>query len=313
MGVESAHMAGFEQKLLAGTLALGLSAVAFAQAPAQGPPAAGAARKVMTAPNPAAPPPAVAPKASATQPPQQAQPQAPPQPVVPPRPEQMAPVAPLVTYENGQLSIQAQNATLGAILNAVRARTGAQVDVPAEASNDRVAANLGPGNPRDVMASLLQGSRFDYILLGSLDDPNGVSQVVLTPRQGGAASGTAVAGGNPASSPGGSPQSGPPGPFRGGAARPEINAEEEEPEPEPQPEPAPAPAAQNPPQPGAYPPGTMVQPGGPGQVNPQIPPIQPNPQIPGQPGQVRTPEQLLQELQRMQQQQQLQRQQQQQE
>ena len=306
-------MAVFVNRIGVAALAVGLSVMALAQVPYKDPPAV-AGRRVMRSPTApatptpsAAPKPAGSPKSSTAQPPLPVQAQAPPHPVVPPRPEQMAPIAPLVTYQNGQLSIVAQNCTLGAILSAVRARTGAQVDVPADAANDRVAANLGPGNPRDVIASLLQGSRFDYILLGSLDDANAVSQIVLTRRLGGPATGTAVAGGNPGPSPGGSPQAGPPGPFAGGAARPEINAEEDEPEPVPQPEPEPAPAAQNPPpQPGVFPPGTMVQPGAAVQPAPgqQVPPIQPNPQVPGQPGQVRTPEQLLQELQRMQQQQQ---------
>jgi hypothetical protein len=226
----------------------------------------------------------------------------------------MPPQAPQVTYQNGQLSIVAQNATLSAILAAVRSRTGAQVEMPAEASNDRVAAQLGPGNPRDVMASLLQGSRFDYIVLGSVNDPNVLSQVILTTRRGGPA--TAPAGAGQASgSPAGVAQPNQPGLFRGGVSRPEIVAEEEEPEPEPVPEPepelVPAPAAGNlPQQPGVYQPGVpgVVGQPVPGQEGQPVAPGQPNPQVPGQ---VRTPEQLLQELQRMQQDQQQQQQQQQ--
>jgi len=201
-------------------------------------------------------------------------------------------MAPQVTYQNGQLSIVAQNATLSAILSAVRARTGAQVEMPPDASSDRVAAQLGPGNPRDVIASLLQGSRFEYIVLGSANDPNLLSQVVLTRR---VAPATGPGGaGQTTASPGGVPQQNP-GLFRG-APPPDINAEEEEPEPVPQPEPAPVPAAVNPQvQPG------LVQPGPPGAMVPPVPGPE-NPQAPGQT--IRTPEQLLQELQRMQQQQQ---------
>jgi hypothetical protein len=320
IGVEFAEMASSVHKFAA-SLALGLSAMALAQGPVKGPPAVAGDRvmrssgKMATSGPPQSTKPAEAAKPSAVQPPAQvqtpAQTEAPQQPVYPPRPEQMAPVAPLVTYQNGQLSIVAQNATLSSILSAVKTRTGAQLDMPADAANDRVAAQLGPGNPRDVIASLLQGSRFDYIVLGSVDDPNLLSQIVLTTRRGGSGAGTAVAGGGPSSSGGSSAQT---APFRGGVSRPEINAEEEEAEPPPPPEPEPVPAAENPqPQPGVYQPGApgMNVPGGnpqgavPGQANPQQPG-----QVPGQPGQVRTPEQLLQELQRMQQQQQQQQQQQ---
>ena len=96
----------------------------------------------------------------------------------------MAPVPPRVTYQNGQLTIVAQNSTLSSILSAVRARTGAQIEMPPDTANDRVAADLGPGNPRDVLAALLQGSRFDYIVMGSPTDPDALAQVILTPHAG---------------------------------------------------------------------------------------------------------------------------------
>ncbi len=225
-----------------------------------------------------------APPAAAMQPPVAT----PPQPVTPLRPYQMPAVAPEVGYANGQLTIVAQNSTLSSILAAVRARTGAQIERPADTANDRVVVKLGPGNPRDVLASLLQGSRFDYIVLGSAEDPNAVSQVILTPRgpAGGTAGAQASAGTPPASPAGsvtGAPPSQPGFPLGGGTARPELR-EEEEPNAEAQPVPEPEPPVTAPP--------AMAAPSG--QTGAQ----------PNQPGQPKTPEQLLQELQQMQQQQQ---------
>ncbi len=75
-------------------------------------------------------------------------------------------VAPQVSYQNGLLTIVAPNSTLGDILRAVRKQTAADIDVPASAS-ERVVTRLGPGPAREVMAELLNGSRFNYILLGS--------------------------------------------------------------------------------------------------------------------------------------------------
>jgi hypothetical protein len=225
----------------------------------------------------------------------QVQVQAQPQPVVPPRPDQMAPVAPQVTYQNGHLTILAQNSTLSSILSAVRARTGAQVDMPPDTANDRVAVQLGPGNPRDVMASLLQGSRFDYIVIGSATDPDALSQVILTTHPG---SGTASQ-----STQGGNPQPAMP-PTAGVAARPETPGDEDETAVEPQP----LPQALQSPQPqgetGAPPPGMVQPPGYPSLGS--SPGVDPSQQQ--NPNQVKTPEQLLQDLQRMQQQQQQQRQ-----
>ena len=119
-----------------------------------------------------------------------------PQEVLPLTPEQRPAAAPLVIYLNGQLSISAKNSTLGDILRAIAAKTGAAIDVP-ENANERVVSELGPGLPRDVMASLLNGSHFNYVMVGTENDPNAVARVVLTTKSGKADSGPVVAGSNP--------------------------------------------------------------------------------------------------------------------
>jgi hypothetical protein len=256
-------------------LAAGLTAAGWAQGPGQGPGRPRAARTIVKSPMPS---------------PAQPLPQAPPQPVAPPRPEQMTPVAPQVTYQNGQLSIQAQNSTLSSILSAVHARTGARVEMPADTANDRAAVQLGPGNPRDVLASLLQGSRFDYIVIGSPTDPDALSEVILTPHAG---SGGGAPGNEAANQlPGGSRQLTMPR-IPGGAGRPEINGDEDETAAEPQPAFQPPPPQPVPPQGvmGAEQSGLAVTPG-----------VEPAQQQ--KPNEVKTPEQLLKDLQRMQQQQQ---------
>ena len=111
-----------------------------------------------------------------------------------PLPEELPPVAPTVTYRGGLLTIVAENSTLQDILTGVRKATGATVDAPAASASERVATHLGPGQPRDVLAALLNGSRFDYILLSSPEDPGGVRRLILSPRSGsgGAAAETAA-------------------------------------------------------------------------------------------------------------------------
>lgn len=111
----------------------------------------------------------------------------------PPTLEQQQPQPPDVTYRNGQLTIDARNATLSQVLRSVQAKTGATIDVPASASGDRVAAVFGPGQPRDVLASLLNGTRFDYVILGINGNPGGIQRVILTPRQSGGSQTTSAA------------------------------------------------------------------------------------------------------------------------
>lgn len=72
------------------------------------------------------------------------------------------------------------------VLTAVKQKTGAAVDMPA-ASGERVVGRFGPGSPRDVMAQLLNGSHYDYVLMGSPADPGALKKVVLMARVNGPA------------------------------------------------------------------------------------------------------------------------------
>jgi len=92
-------------------------------------------------------------------------------------------VAPEVSYQNGLLTIIAPNSTLADILRGVKKHTAADIEVPATAS-ERVVTRLGPAPAREVMAELLNGSRFNYILLGSPEDSNALVRVVLVAKTG---------------------------------------------------------------------------------------------------------------------------------
>ena len=101
-------------------------------------------------------------------------------PVLPMPLDSIAPVAPQVSYQNGQLTIVAPNSTLGDILRAVRKQTGAEIEIPE--ARERVVTHLGPGPARDVVAELLNGSRFNYVLLGSPADATLLTRVVLVTK-----------------------------------------------------------------------------------------------------------------------------------
>ena len=107
-------------------------------------------------------------------------------PAPPPTLEHMPSRLPTVTFHNGELSIVAYNSTLRDILEAVSSQTGAAIDIPSDAT-ERVIVRLGPGPARGVLDSLLAGSHFNFILLGSAADPEALTKVVLSPKSGTAA------------------------------------------------------------------------------------------------------------------------------
>jgi hypothetical protein len=128
----------------------------------------------------------------------QEQPAPPPLPAYTPAPLQPLPldqvpaVAPRVQYTGGELRIVAHNSTLADVLKAVRQQTGADFEIPPNAS-ERVVADLGPGPACDVLAKLLNGTHFNYVMVGSATDPTAVKSLVLTPKSGGPETTTSAA------------------------------------------------------------------------------------------------------------------------
>lgn len=88
--------------------------------------------------------------------------------------------SPKVTYVDGQLTISALDASLGDVLRAVSVKTGAVIEFPADRGREHLFANAGPGPVREVLASLLNGSRFNYVMLASPTDPGILQRMILT-------------------------------------------------------------------------------------------------------------------------------------
>jgi len=117
-------------------------------------------------------------------------------PVLPPLPGGPLPQVPMdelpsqppqVSFQQGMLTIVAQNSTFGDILRDVHQCTGASIDIPPN-STERVATRLGPGLAGDVLASLLNGSSFNYVIVGSASDPSSLASVAITMKPAGASS-----------------------------------------------------------------------------------------------------------------------------
>ncbi|HEU5402690.1 MAG TPA: hypothetical protein VFU86_15115 [Terriglobales bacterium] len=220
----------------------------------------------------------------------------PPPPPPPPTPEQLPAQPPQVSYVGGLLTINAPNSTMNDVLSAVRRVTGATIEKPPAAGNDRVVVHLGPAQPKDVLSALFNGSHYDYIILGPMGQPGAVQRVILTAKSSTPAQSPIVGGRPTASQPSAAQQE-----QQDNSADtedmtvPEQNAQEPEQTPQEQPQ------EQQQEQP------ATPQPGYPQPVSPeQQPQAQPQQGEEGQGQQphVKSPEELLRELQQMQQQQQ---------
>jgi len=93
-----------------------------------------------------------------------------------------------VSFQNGLLSVSSHKANLSEILFAIHERTGAEIEIPAGAEQDQVAADFGPGPAPEVLAHLLNGTKFNFMILSSATDPQALDRVILSPRADGAMS-----------------------------------------------------------------------------------------------------------------------------
>jgi hypothetical protein len=89
-----------------------------------------------------------------------------------------------VAWDSSGLKISASNSSLQQILNEVSTDTGTRIigSIP----DQRVYGNYGPGEARDVLSQLLQGSGFNVLLAGDIGK-GAPSEIVLTPRRSGGA------------------------------------------------------------------------------------------------------------------------------
>jgi hypothetical protein len=184
--------------------------------------------------------------------------------------DQLPPAAaPQVAFRNGELTVRAINSTLESVLNAIRSKAGVQFEGLEGGGSERIAVSMGPLPEGEVLAAILAGSHYDFIVVERPDSPGIVQRVVLSARKGSLPAGMQTSGMQPPRPAAGEDEETPD----------EASAEPESPQDTP-----------------AHPPILQAQPQM--QINPQPQQPQPGPTGP------KTPEQLLEELKQMQQRQQ---------
>ena len=93
-----------------------------------------------------------------------------------------------VSFHEGLLSISANKASLSEVLYEIHQRTGADIAIPAGAEQEKVMVELGPAPAPEVLAHLLNGSKFNFLIVSSSTNPLALDQVILSPRAEGMAS-----------------------------------------------------------------------------------------------------------------------------
>jgi hypothetical protein len=86
-----------------------------------------------------------------------------------------------VQYTNGELFVRANDSSLNQILRAVARQTG--MKVTGGVAEERVFGSYGPANPSTLLASLLDGTNTNVLILEATDDRP--TELVLTPRTAG--------------------------------------------------------------------------------------------------------------------------------
>jgi hypothetical protein len=82
--------------------------------------------------------------------------------ITPPEPPPL-----VVSFRSGMLAITANRASLSDVLYAVHQRTGADIAIPAGAELEKVMGQIGPAPAPVVLAHLLNGSKFNFLILSA--------------------------------------------------------------------------------------------------------------------------------------------------
>jgi len=87
-----------------------------------------------------------------------------------------------VSFQDGLLGIHANKVTLSQVLFAVQQSTRAEIAIPPGAEQETVVADILPAPAPEVLARLLNGSKFNFLILSAAQDPRMLDRVILTAR-----------------------------------------------------------------------------------------------------------------------------------
>ena len=90
-------------------------------------------------------------------------------------------VAPVVSYRDGLLSVQATNSTLSSVVTAIRNKAGIEFE-GMENNSERVVLSLGPAPAGEVLSAIFSGPKYDFVAIERPDSPGVVQRVIVTAK-----------------------------------------------------------------------------------------------------------------------------------
>ena len=105
-----------------------------------------------------------------------------PAPVAPPpplRPAEQPPNPATIEFNNGLLTVRAQNSSLVSILTRIQHETGLVID--GLNRDQRIYGQYGPGNISTTLTALLDGSGYDFVIVGGGSDHAAARLILSTP------------------------------------------------------------------------------------------------------------------------------------
>ncbi len=93
---------------------------------------------------------------------------------------QMPPSPPRINYTGGKLTVVANNAVLDDVLASIGKAIGANVQGMQPQGSERVFGQFGPAVPSQVLDTLLTGSQYDFVLVGSAGSFGSVREIILS-------------------------------------------------------------------------------------------------------------------------------------
>ena len=104
-----------------------------------------------------------------------------PSPAPPPTPAQSPPQRAKVIYTDNEIAVTANNSSLNQILHEISRLAG--IKITGGVADERVFGVYGPASPSQILATLLNGTGSNMLLVQSTGD--NPTELILTPRQGG--------------------------------------------------------------------------------------------------------------------------------
>jgi len=97
-------------------------------------------------------------------------------------PQAAQPATPIAQLKDGKLIIRANGQDFASVLESIRSVSGFTVEMPPRGESEPVFLQMGPASVTDALVALIGGTKYNYFIVGSAQDPQVVKRLILTER-----------------------------------------------------------------------------------------------------------------------------------